>query len=416
MPEFSRFKLEVGQLFWDGGSTSYCRIAVRVTCTQSQFEPRTIDTLSNRTGTSCHAMSATMPLAHLPLRPSSLALLQQRGFSTLKEIEEAKANGGLSNLAQELQISLDEAEELVRELQTASSITASPASATALSILQSQSTRSIITFSKTLDEMLGGGVSMGEVTEICGLPGAGKTQLAMQLCVNVNLPQQVGGSCGQAVYIDTEGSFSPERCQSMADALVRHVHKSTRGRADVPDWFEPDSILDSIHVFRVYDEATQMATLESLPQFLDHHHQPPSRPIRLVVVDSVAFHFRASTMDYTARSRSLSKVASLLSGMASKYHLAALVVNQMTTKVNDDTSEYVPALGASWAHAVTTRLIVEQPDPQKSMRLCRLVKSPHKPCSVANFDVREVGIRDVPKQNEFDGKENHDGKRQRTCP
>ena len=23
MPEFSRFKLEVGQLFWDGGSTSY---------------------------------------------------------------------------------------------------------------------------------------------------------------------------------------------------------------------------------------------------------------------------------------------------------------------------------------------------------------------------------------------------------
>ena len=24
MPEFSRFKLEVGQLFWDGGSTVYC--------------------------------------------------------------------------------------------------------------------------------------------------------------------------------------------------------------------------------------------------------------------------------------------------------------------------------------------------------------------------------------------------------
>ena len=26
MPEFSRFKLEVGQLFWDGGSTSYVQI------------------------------------------------------------------------------------------------------------------------------------------------------------------------------------------------------------------------------------------------------------------------------------------------------------------------------------------------------------------------------------------------------
>ncbi|KAI2493435.1 RAD51-like protein [Fragilaria crotonensis] len=212
-------------------------------------------------------MSATIPLSHLPLRPSSLALLQQRGFTTLKEIEESKANGGLSNLAQELQITLVEAAALVRELQTASSTTAAPATATALSILQSQSTRSIVTFSKSLDEMLGGGVSIGEVTEICGLPGAGKTQLAMQLCVNANLPHQVGGTCGQAVYIDTEGSFSPERCQSMAEGLVRHVHKSTRGRAEIPDWFEPDAILDGIHVFRVYDEPTQMATLEALPRF-----------------------------------------------------------------------------------------------------------------------------------------------------
>ena len=265
----------------------------------------------------------------------------------MKEIEESKANGGLSNLAQELQITLLEAAALMRELPTASSTTAVPATATALSILQSQSTRSIITFSKSLDEMLGGGVSIGEVTEICGLPGAGKTQVAMQLCVNANLPHQVGGTCGQAVYIDTEGSFSPERCQSMAEALVRHVHKSTRGRVDIPDWFEPDSILDSIHVFRVYDEATQMATLEALPRFLDQHLHPPSRPIRLIVLDSVAFHFRATTTDYSGRSRAISKVASLLSDMASKYHLATLVVNQMTTKVNGDTSEIVPALGES---------------------------------------------------------------------
>ncbi|KAI2493436.1 Rad51-like protein [Fragilaria crotonensis] len=101
--------------------------------------------------------------------------------------------------------------------------------------------------------------------------------------------------------------------------------------------------------------------------------------------------------------------------MASKYQLATLVVNQMTTKVNGDSSEVVPALGESWAHAVTTRLIAEQPNPQESTRICRLVKSPHKPCSVAHFDVREVGIRDVQQHGESDRKENQDGKRQRTC-
>jgi RAD51-like protein 2 len=368
-------------------------------------------------------MSATTPLAHLPLRSSTLSLLQQRGFSTVKEIEESKSNGGLSNLAYELQLSLAETAALVREVQTASSTTATPATSTALSLLQSQSTRSIITFSKSVDNMLGGGVSFGEVTEVCGLPGAGKTQLAMQLCVNANLPENVGGVCGQAVYIDTEGSFSPERCQSMATALVQHVHKSTRDRGGVPDWFEPDSILDSIHVFRVYDEATQMATLEALPQFLEQHQQQP-RPIRVVVLDSIAFHYRSTTTDYLGRTRSLSTVASMLSDMATKYNLAVVVANQMTTKVSGDSSKVVPALGESWAHAVTTRLIVEQQQQQqqhqqqKSIRSCRLVKSPHKPCGVAYFDVRESGIRDIPRQISSSAgteeKENQEPKRQRT--
>lgn len=337
----------------------------------------------------------------------------------MKEIEESKADGGLSNLAQELQLSLSEAAALVREVQTAMATTAAPVTTTALSLLQSQSTRSIITFSNAVDDMLGGGISFGEVTEICGLPGAGKTQLAMQLCINASLPEQFGGVCGQSVYIDTEGSFCPERCQSMANALVKHVQTSARTRGVVPNWFEPDSILDGIHVFRVYDEPTQTATLEYLPQFLEQHLPQPARPIRLVVVDSIAFHYRCTNSDYLGRSRSLSNVASLLSGMATKYNLAVVAVNQMTTKISGDNSRVVPALGESWAHAVTTRIMIEQQNPnqQESIRLCRLVKSPHKPCSVSYFVVREIGIRDVPKQaagKNIGEKENQEPKRQRT--
>lgn len=362
------------------------------------------------------ASATNTPLSHLPLRPSTRSILQQRGFYTVKEIEESKANGGLSNLAQELQLPLAETAALVQEVQTALATTAAPATTTALSLLQSQSTRSIITLSKSVDDMLGGGISFGEVTEVCGLPGAGKTQLAMQLCVNASVPEQFGGVCGQAVYIDTEGSFSPERCQSMANALTEHVQKSTRGV--VPDWFEPNNILDGIHVFRVYDEPTQTATLEYLPQFLEQHSPQPHRPIRLVVVDSIAFHYRSSN-DYLGRSRSLSNIASLLSDMATRYNLAVVVVNQMTTKINGDSSRVVPALGESWAHAVTTRLVIEQQQQhyQESIRLCRLVKSPHKPCSVSYFDVREIGIRDVPKQatgKDMVEKENQEPKRQRT--
>lgn len=49
---------------------------------------------------------------------------------------------------------------------------------TALELLeQEQAQGCIITFCSALDEILGGGVPLGKITEICGPPGVGKTQL-----------------------------------------------------------------------------------------------------------------------------------------------------------------------------------------------------------------------------------------------
>merc|ERR1740124_909097 len=200
-----------------------------------------------------------IPLDHLPMRPSTVSLFHQRGFLTINEIEEAKSRGGISNLAEELQLSLTQTAALVRELNSASN-SMKRQNITALSLLQARKKMSIITFSKSIDNILGGGISLGELTEVCGLPGAGKTQLGMQLCVNTNLPQEFGGVCGQSIYIDTEGSFSPERCYSMAHALVQHVDRSSKNKK-LPEWFEADSILDGIQVFRVYDEASQVSVL-----------------------------------------------------------------------------------------------------------------------------------------------------------
>lgn len=44
-------------------------------------------------------------------------------------------------------------------------------------------------------------------TELVGVPGIGKTQMAMQLSVTAQIPEVFGGNGGEAVYIDTEGSF-----------------------------------------------------------------------------------------------------------------------------------------------------------------------------------------------------------------
>jgi RAD51-like protein 2 len=57
----------------------------------------------------------------------------------------------------------------------------------------------------------------GEITELCGCPGIGKTQMGIQLCTSVQIPGAFGGYDGTAVYIDTEGSFMAERAQDIAE-------------------------------------------------------------------------------------------------------------------------------------------------------------------------------------------------------
>ena len=47
----------------------------------------------------------------------------------------------------------------------------------ALELLEAEQLQSyIVTFSAGVDGMLGGGVPLGKITEICGAPGVGKTQ------------------------------------------------------------------------------------------------------------------------------------------------------------------------------------------------------------------------------------------------
>ena len=45
----------------------------------------------------------------------------------------------------------------------------------------------------------------------------GKTQICHTLCVTCQLPKSSGGGEGKALYIDTEGTFRPERLIPIAE-------------------------------------------------------------------------------------------------------------------------------------------------------------------------------------------------------
>lgn len=79
----------------------------------------------------------------------------------------------------------------------------------------------LTTGSQELDKLLGGGLETGSLTEMFGEFRTGKTQICHTLAVTCQLPVERGGAEGKCLYIDTEGTFRPERLLSIAERYTR---------------------------------------------------------------------------------------------------------------------------------------------------------------------------------------------------
>ena len=75
----------------------------------------------------------------------------------------------------------------------------------------------ITTGSQPLDDMLMGGIESGSMTELYGEFRTGKTQLMHTLAVSGQIAVENGGGGGKVMYIDTEGTFRPERIMQIAE-------------------------------------------------------------------------------------------------------------------------------------------------------------------------------------------------------
>lgn len=319
-----------------------------------------------------------IPLQHLPLRPSSLEALQGAGFVATNELMEAKASGGIGLLAAELQVGEREALSIFNEVMEFSKRQTPGKSA--LVLLRRKPQMHIITFCRDLDQLLGGGIPLSEVTEIAGPPGIAKTNLCMQLSVNATLPALFGGVDGDTIYIDTEGSFSPERCYSMAEQLIRHIQTGIKRKKQTATWnATAETILQRIQVYRAHTVADLVAVLEHLDASV-------LTKCRLIVIDSIALPFRAIPPD-VARTRLLATIAARLTQVAQEHELAVVCINQQV--------QAGVALGETWAHAVANRLTVSFVGEHETRREAILVKAARMPIGTAEFQVTEAGIRGV---------------------
>jgi DNA repair protein RadA len=101
------------------------------------------------------------------------------------------------------------------------------------------------TGSKALDELLLGGIETQAVTEFYGEFGSGKSQICHTLFAMARQPVELGGLDSGVIYIDTEGTFRPERLEQIARA---------RG-------LDYTRILKSVAVCEVYNSSHQKMLL-----------------------------------------------------------------------------------------------------------------------------------------------------------
>ena len=78
----------------------------------------------------------------------------------------------------------------------------------------------------SLDSVTNGGIICGKITEIYGESGSGKTQIALQLALNAQLPQRLNGTRKKSIYICTENSFPIKRMNQMIVEMNKKYRRS----------------------------------------------------------------------------------------------------------------------------------------------------------------------------------------------
>ncbi len=233
----------------------------------------------------------------------------------------------------------------------------------------------ITTGSQELDDLLGGGVETGSVIEFFGEFRTGKTQIMHQLCVNVQLPEEKGGIEGKALYIDTEGTFRPERIIQMAEGLDLD-HKK---------------VLKNIIFGRAYNSDHQILLIKESANLIKEQN------IKLIVVDSLIGHFRSEYIGrgtLASRQQTINSHLHDLLRLCDIYpNLAIVVTNQVQAKPDVFYGNPLQAAGGNVvAHGSTIRIYLRKGKGEQ--RIAKVVDAPHLPEGEAIFSITENGISD----------------------
>ncbi|KAI7742884.1 hypothetical protein M8C21_019740 [Ambrosia artemisiifolia] len=302
-----------------------------------------------------------MEVLRLPLSASQKGKLISAGYTSIASLSSVSP----SHLALDLKVSETEALEILKcvsegsRLQsTSSSLTIVNGAQSAWDMLQEEETCVHITTScADLDNILGGGISCKEVTEIGGVPGI---EFNLQLMFRYHMI---------TVELEARQFISIQKGPKACEVKM----------------MQPKDFLENISYFRVCSYTEQIALTNYLDKFITEH-----KDVKVVIIDSITFHFRQDFDDMALRTRVLGGMALNLMKLARKFGVAVVVLNQVTTKFSDGAFHLALALGDSWSHSSTNRIILHW---NGNERYAYIDKSPSLRSASAPYSVTPKGIR-----------------------
>ncbi|MEK6924980.1 MAG: DNA repair and recombination protein RadA [Nanoarchaeota archaeon] len=202
------------------------------------------------------------------------------------------------------------------------------------------------------------------------------TQLGLTLTVNVQLPKEQGGSEGKAVYIDTEGTFRPDRIKQIAEGVGAN----------------PEKVLKNILVARAFNSDHQILLLDKITEMIKENNEP----IKLVVIDSLTAHFRAEFSgrgQLADRQQKLNKYLHHLMKLAEQHNIAIYVTNQVMANPAMMFGDPTTAIGGNIVgHASTYRVYLRRG--KQGTRVAKMIDAPNLPENEAAFYLTLHGVRD----------------------
>ncbi|KAJ1993051.1 Meiotic recombination protein dmc1 [Dimargaris cristalligena] len=235
------------------------------------------------------------------------------------------------------------------------------------------------TGSVELDKLLGGGIETMAITEVFGEFRTGKTQLGHTLCVTVQLPTNMGGGHGKAAFIDTEGTFRPDRIRAIAERYE----------------LDPELVLDNLIYARAFNSEHQM----DLITMVSAKFAEEKGVYKLLVVDSIISLFRTDFCgrgELSERQQKLNTMLSRLMKIAEEFNVAVYITNQICSDPGAGMSFVAdpkkPVGGHVLAHASTTRLSLRKG--RGEQRIAKLFDSPNMPEAEAVYALSDGGVID----------------------